>query len=205
MSKLPPATRLSYQQLLGEKTWQQLHPAIRRRFDATHMQEAVTYSGTMETVHANNFGLAFAQFCRLFGTPLTPYRDDNIAAKVEVYPDVKHGGMVWDRYYHHRNGKIVRVQSTKRIDVQHGLAEHIGAGLGMALTLSEENGALIFTSNHYFWQWGKTRWRLPEALTPGKTIVRQIAIDDKQFIFELDVQHPLLGQMYYQRGIFSAQ
>ena len=47
--------------------------------------------------------------------------------------------------------------------------------------------------------------RIPNWMTPGKTIVRQKAINNEEFEFRLDVLHPILGQVYRQIGVFKAE
>ncbi len=43
---------------------------------------------------------------------------------------------------------------------------------------------------------------IPHWLTPGKTVVVQTALDNERFRFDLDVEHPLLGIMFEQSGVF---
>ena len=44
----------------------------------------------------------------------------------------------------------------------------------MGLKVYEENGALNFTSQHYFILWRRLKLPVPTWLTPGKTLVEHI-------------------------------
>lgn len=195
---------VSYRSLLGEASWQNLHPAIKRRFSEEHYHQPVTYTGEMQEVFLSAAGQVLAHTCRLIGTPLALYNGKNIPTDVHVYHDCKLQGMTWDRFYHYPGKPTNRVKSTKCLNVDTGLVELVGFGLGMQLRLFEQDGALHFESTRFFCQIGKYKVTLPDWLTPGKTVVVQRAIDDAKFQFSLDVRHELLGQVYRQVGIFQA-
>ena len=144
-----------------------------------------------------------AQICRLIGTPLALHSDRDVSMRVDVHPDPLRGGVAWERHYLYRRYRSDQVVSTKRIDADAGLVELVGAGFGMYLALSTCQGAVEFRSRGYFWQLGKRRFPLPRLLTPGNTTVTQKALDDGRFEFTLDVDHPLLGKICRQHGVFQ--
>lgn len=122
--------------------------------------------------------------------------------EVRVYPHPRLHGMTWDRHYLYPGRNPNRVRSTKCILPRLGLIEVVGAGFGMQLRVFERQRALVFESRRFFWQWRGLRVMIPPLLTPGRTVVRQRALDDGGFEFLLDVRHPLLGRVYYQVGDF---
>lgn len=205
MTGNPPKVvfKSSYRALLGEAAWHKLHPAIQQRFSDAHCNKPVTYVGMMTEVFASFWGRVFAQVCRLIGTPLALNGGKNIATRVCVYPNEKLQGLTWDRYYYFPYGGTNRVRSTKCIRSDLGLVEVVGCGFGMRLNLCEREGALVFESTGYYVQVGKLKIAIPALITPGNTVVSQKALDERRFLFSLDVVHPLLGRLFHQHGIFE--
>ncbi len=208
MTRNPPPvnikSKVTYRYLLGEDSWQRLHPAIQKRFSEQYYQQPVTYTGTMQEVYLSTAGKILAQACRLIGTPLALYNGRDIPTDVYVYHDSRLQGMTWDRHYHYPNKPTNRVKSTKCLNADTGLIELAGFGFGMQLKLYEQEGALHFESTRFFYQFGKLKVTIPDWLTPGKTIAVQQAIDDSRFQFLLDVRHALLGQVFRQVGEFKS-
>jgi len=192
-----------YRSLLGEVAWYDLHPHIQHRFSLDYLHRPVTYAGVMERVYLSPAGKLLAQLCRLIGTPLALHSARDVQMRVDVYADEKRGGIAWERHYLYRDFRPDRVISTKRIYPALGLVELIGGGFGMYLAISVLDRAIVFQSDRYFWQIGKTRITLPGLLSPGTTTVMQKAFDDGRFQFTLDVDHSLLGKVCQQRGIFA--
>ncbi len=213
LSELAPSAKpTGYQTLLGEQAWGRLHPDIQMRF-GPKVNQAVNYAGVMSEVNASLAGRLFAQLCRLIGTPLATQVGKNVPILVKVYPNHKLQGMTWDRFYQFSNNVVNRVKSTKVIranarnkttDAQPSeLVEMVGYGFGMKLDVSEVDGALRFTSSEFFWEFAKFRIKIPDWLSPGKTVVQQKALADGQFEFRLNVEHPILGKVFAQVGVFA--
>jgi len=201
--KVPSNILLSYRSLIGERGWRRLHPDIQRRFSISSVHSDVTYTGVMEVIYLSFFGKLLAQLCRIIGTPLALYSGKNIPMEVNVYYDEKLKGMTWDRFYFYPNRRVNRVKSTKCIRKNTGLIEVVGFGFGMYLKVFEQNNAIVFESTRFFLQIGRFKITIPRLLTPGKTTVKQQALDGVSFRFSLDVMHPIIKQVYYQTGVFS--
>lgn len=182
--------------LVGEAGWAALPLAVRARFID---QPARTYEGRM-TVRASAAGFVFAHLCRLIGTPLAPWRGENVGVDVRVWnrPD---GALVWDRIYRFEGRKPVKVGSCKKAD-RRGLVEVVRGGLGMALDVTVEDGALHFRSRGYFWEILGLRLPLPELLTPGAAHVFHRDEGGGHFTFGLRFVHPWLGETFWQEGVF---
>ena len=206
MTKLPPnynlLDKVGYPGLLGQAEWQKLHPMVRKRFSSDSNKKA-TYQGVMKEVYLSFAGKVFAQLCRLIGTPLALYSGHNVPMEVHVYDDKDLGGMIWDRYYLYRDNPVNRVKSSKVILPEGILVEMVGYGLGMKLDVSQKDGAIFFESDYFFLQIGDRRIKIPNILTPGKTVVSQSAISDQAFEFSLKVTHSVFGVTYRQVGVFS--
>lgn len=197
-----------YQKLLGNKAWLRLHPDIQQRF-GSKVHQAVTYQGVMKVVYSSFLGKAFAQVCRLIGTPLAIHSGVDVPIMVKVYPNETLKGMTWDRFYAFPNKPVNRVTSTKVIQNKQGenrasLVELVGCGFGMKLDVTEVKGALRFTSTEFFLEVAGKRFSIPNWLSPGKTIVEQRALSDGRYEFKLNVEHLLLGKVFKQVGVFES-
>jgi len=192
-----------YQSLLGNEAWARLHPDIQSRFSSKNTYRAVVYRGVMQSIHLSLAGKLLAQLCRLIGTPLALYCGKDVPVKVNVYPDNKLKGVTWDRYYYYPAKPTNRIRSTKCILQSSRLIEVIGSGFGMYLNLYEKDSAIVFESTDYFLQIFGIKLPIPHLLTPGKTLVRQRALQEGEFEFTLEVDHPLLGAVFKQSGRFK--
>ena len=72
----------------------------------------------------------------------------------------------------------------------------------MALMVRAEADALIFASDHYFWEAARFRLRLPRWLAPGATVVTHQHLGRGRFAFDLKVTHPLFGEIVNQHALF---
>jgi hypothetical protein len=147
-------------------------------------------------------GWWLAQAARLIGGPLPLVRDAHAPSVVTVTEDVATRGQHWTRLYARRRGFPQVVYSSKRFAGPTGLEEYVGCGVGMALTIHAEEGALIFRAAHYFFQIGDFRLRLPDWLTPGALAVTHAELGDGRFLFKLDIVHPRLGRLICQTAAF---
>ena len=82
------------------------------------------------------------------------------------------------------------------------VAGHVRGGLGMALTVGVEDGALHFRSRYYFAGIGPLRLRIPDLLTPGRAHVMHQDRGGGTFLFSMDFHHPWLGRTLFQEGLF---
>ncbi|WP_027013809.1 DUF4166 domain-containing protein [Comamonas composti] len=186
--------------LLGPAAWQQLSPAIQRRF-GSHRQTAC-YAGHMQ-LRASPLGQVFAILARLLGSPLAGRRAGSVPAWVQVYGDGR-GGVVWARQLGTPGSRgSQRVRSTKRLGPGGSLEECTEGGLSMDLRVCVEDGALVFYSCRYFFLLGRWRMPVPAWLTPGVCRVEHRDEGPERFRFTLDMQHPLWGHTFHQTGVFT--
>ena len=192
-----------FRRLVPPSAWDALPADVRRRFAKRLAGQAVAvYSGEVVWTRLSRAGWLLAQLCRLIGAPLPLGASGPAPAAVAVSEDRRSGGQVWTRLYGRSSGHPQVIHSAKRFAGPTGLEEHIGRGFGMALTVRAEADALIFTSDHYFWQAGRLRLRLPRWLSPGETVVTHQHLGRGRFAFDLKVMHPLLGEQVNQHGLF---
>jgi hypothetical protein len=194
---------LRFSALLPAAAWARLPLSIRQRFSRRLSDGAtVVYVGEVLQTTMSRVGFLFAQVARLIGAPLPLERGAGVPAVVTVTEDLSGGGQIWTRLYARRAGFPQIIHSSKRFAGPTGLEEHVGAGVGMTLTLAEQDGALVFRSADYFLAWRGLRLRLPASVTPGRFIVTHAELGDGRFLFTLELTHPLFGTLVTQSAAF---
>jgi hypothetical protein len=147
-------------------------------------------------------GWWLAQALRPIGAPLPTSRDSDVASVVAVTEDLPGGGQVWTRLYARRAGFPQIIHSAKRFAGPTGIEEHVGFGIGMALTVHVADAALVFRSAGYFVQLLGRRFPLPRWLSPGALTVTHGELVDGWFSFTLDLVHPRFGALIRQTAVF---
>ncbi len=196
----------SFERLLGELAWRRLAPAVRERFRWKPAPgPELRYVGEMAVVRSSWLGWLMAQLCRLIGTPLAPHRGTHVPVTVTLSLDGDGAGVVWRRVYRFPGRRAVTCVSVKKATDADGLIECVGGGIGMWLRLTERAGALHFRSAGYFWAIGRARLQLPDWLTPGALHVVHSDEGRGRFRFRISVVHPLLGETFFQDGMFEPE
>lgn len=191
---------VDFESLLGPTHWASLPLAVRQRFSLNAIAHPHSYQGAME-VRASAYGYFLAQVCRLFGTPLAPWRSRLTQVRVDVRQEAN-GALTWDRTYAFRGRPQVLVSSRKEVDGHGRLMEVVRGGLGMRLDLTAVNGALHFRSKGYFLRVIGVRIPLPMLLTPGKALIIHEDRGAGWFRFSLRFVHPWAGETIFQTGLF---
>jgi hypothetical protein len=193
-----------FRALLPAGDWASLPAPIRRRFSKRLAGgESAIYRGQVVETRMSAVGWWLAQAARIFGAPLPLTREAGVAAVVTVTEDMATKGQHWTRLYVRRNGFPQVIHSSKRFAGPTGLEEYVGAGLGMALKVQVEAGALIFRSAGYYLNILGRRLALPGWLTPGVLSVTHRESGDGGFFFELEVRHPRFGELVRQTAKFE--
>ncbi|GLS44584.1 DUF4166 domain-containing protein [Methylobacterium brachythecii] len=194
---------LRFRALIPEAQWASLPEAVRRRFSKRLPQGAsAVYAGQVVSTRMNWAGWLLAQATRFIGAPLPLSRAAGMASVVSVTEDPQGGGQIWTRLYARPSGFPQMIHSAKRFAGPTGLEEHIGAGIGMSLSVGVDDGALVFRSRGYFFDVCGLRLTLPAWLSPGALSVSHAAMTDDAFRFVLDLRHPLLGLLIRQEAEF---
>lgn len=194
---------LRFRALLPAAAWAALPPAVRRRFSKRMTGgRTATYCGAVAVVHANAAGRLLAQASRMIGGPL-PLVFEPGPSVVTVTEDAVGHGQVWTRLYVRRTGFPQVIHSAKRFAGPTGLEEHVGAGVGMALTVAVEGEALVFRSASYFVTVLGLRLRLPCWAEPGRLTIVHRDLGDGAFAFTLALDHPWLGRLIGQDAVFT--
>ncbi len=194
---------LRFRALLSDRDWHALPPEVRRRFSRRLADGGtIVYAGRVVETRMSRLGWCLAQAMRPIGGPLPLGRDHDVAAVVAVTEDMAGGGQVWTRVYARRSGFPQIVHSVKRFAGRTGLEEHVGCGIGMALTVHVVGAALVFRSAGYFVRLLGRAVALPAWLSPGALAVTHGALADGWFSFTLDLHHPRFGALIRQTAVF---
>jgi hypothetical protein len=195
---------LRFRALLGNEAWDALPAEVQRRFSKRLSGAQVAlYRGLVVEMRVSRLGWLLAQLCRLVGAPLPLNRKSGGGALVAVSEDRSGGGQNWTRIYARPNAFPQVIHSAKRFCGPTGLEEYLGGGLGMALRIEALSDGIAFVSDHYFFQVGTRRARVPRALTPGVTRVTHRQVAGASFLFGLEVVHPLAGTLIRQEILFD--
>jgi hypothetical protein len=194
---------LRFRALMSDAEWGSLPLAIRRRFSKRlALGDTVVYAGEVLETWMSRKGWWLAQAARLIGGPLPLWRSVHVPAVVTVTEDRACGGQIWTRLYGRRSGFPQVIHSSKRFAGPTGLEEHVGAGVGMTLTVYAREGALIFRSRDYFIDLPRYRLTLPGWLRPGTLYVTHAELPDGRFSFTLQLIHPRFGLLMRQMAMF---
>ena len=198
-----PSSHDAFRSLVGEGGWERLPVAVRARFERELAPcDSAVFLGEVASTRMTRFGRFWAQIARFAGAPLPLRSLADTAAAVIVTRDGFSDTQLWTRLYY-ETGRLPQViRSAKRFSGPTGLEECVGAGIGMALTVSVEQRALVFRSTEYFWQLGKLRLRIPDWLTPGRIAVIHREERAGRFSFTLIVTHPWFGETVRQVAFF---
>lgn len=194
---------LRFRTLLCDDDWSSLPAAIRARFSKRMGPGDMTvYAGQVTEMRLSFAGQALVRLAKLIGGPFPTTTYVGAASVVTVTEHAASGGQTWTRLYACRKARPQIIHSTKTFAGPTGLEEHVGGGIGMALDVRAEAGALVFRSRYYFFRIGALRIALPKWATPGALTVTHEEEGGGWFTFSLDVVHPRLGTLIHQAARF---
>jgi hypothetical protein len=194
---------LRFRALLSDDDWKRLPPATRQRFSKRLADGSTAiYVGEVVEISFSRIGWWLAQIARLIGGPLPTSSDTHVPSIVTVTEDAATRGQIWTRIYARRDGFPQVIHSSKRFAGPTGLEEYLGFGVGMALRIVVDDGALLFCSAGYFVQVGGLKLALPAFLTPGALTVTHTDLGSGEFQFTLEIVHPRFGMLVRQMAVF---
>jgi len=199
------AVETRFARLAGED-WIQLPAPIRRRF-SRHVADGkrLVYFGEVAATHMTIVGRVVAQLARLVGAPLPLQASGCVPVTVIVTGSERLCGQVWTRIYNRARRFPQVIQSVKRFGGATGLEEIVARGVGMRLTLSVRDRALVFRSAGYFIRCLGVSFSLPDWLTPGVIEVIHREESCGQFSFSLSVTHLWAGHIIDQIAFFREE
>ncbi len=200
---LPAIDDIRFRTLLGEAAWMELPEAVRKRFSKCLAPgEVIVYRGEVLATKLSRVGRILSFLARAIGAPLPLTDGATGPALVVVSEDPVLGGQCWLRIYNRPGRFSQAIHSAKRFRGATGLEEYVGYGIGMALRVTVEEGALLFRSAGYFLALGSRRLPLPRLVYPGQMTIAHRDLGSGQFAFTLELTHPLAGQLVSQLAHF---
>lgn len=200
---LGPIEDLRFRTLVGERAWGELPDAVRRRFSkCLGPNEALVYQGLVTATQLSVAGRVLSLLSRAIGSPLPLTNGATGPAVVIVTEDAGLGGQSWLRIYARPGHFPQAIHSAKRFSGPTGLEEYVGCGIGMALRVSVEEGALAFRSAGYFLQVARWRLPIPRVLQPGQMQIVHRDLGAGSFEFSLSLTHGVFGQLVHQAAVF---
>ena len=192
-----------FRALLSAEDWGRLPVSIWRRFSKRLADGAtVVYVGEVDQAETSRAGFWFAHLARLIGGPLPTRADTGVPMIVAVTEDAANGGQIWTRICGRPHGFPQVIHSAKRFAGPTGLEEYLGWGLSMSLRVRVADGALVFHSAGYTFDFAGRRWALPAWLTPGDLTVTHSDLGSGAFRFSLEIVHPRFGRIIRQSATF---
>jgi Domain of unknown function (DUF4166) len=193
-----------FRALLSAEDWGRLPLAIWRRFSKRLADgKTMVYVGEVDQASISLAGWFVAQMVRLIGGPLPTGAETGVPVIVAVTEDAASGGQIWIRMTGRRRGFPQVISSCKRFAGPTGLEEYVGCGISVALRICVADEALVFRSVSYVLQIGRSRWPLPDWLTPGDLTVTHADLGGDAFRFTLEIVHPHLGGLLRQSAVFK--
>ena len=192
-----------FRRVLGDE-WRKLHPDIQHRFGQNpQVGHRLHYTGTLWELSCSRLGrlLAWATQPIVRGA-LIPVTDHDFPVDIEVYSRPGDPAIFKQRIYRLNGRKPIMFTSRMVALGTDRVIEYVGAGLGMVLKLSVDDGNLHFTSERYFFQIFGTRIPLPGVLTPGKTFLVHRNEGPERFSIRIEIRHALFGTTFTQAGEF---
>jgi uncharacterized protein DUF4166 len=196
-------TDVRFRALVGEEGWARLPEAVRHRFSKRWKPgDMVVYQGHVVATELSRLGCVLAFLARAIGAPLPVTNGMTGPAVVAVSENAALGGQTWTRAYA-CPGKFPQViHSAKRFSGPTGLEEYVGYGFGMTLRVLEEEDALVFRSERYFFEVGRLRLQIPRFAEPGAMEIVHRDEGGGQFSFHLTLRHRIAGRLMHQLAYF---
>lgn len=199
----PAVVDVRFRALVGEEGWDRLPEAVQRRFSRRLSPGVVqVYVGEVLETRRTWAGRVLSFLARAIGAPLPLDDDMRGGATVAVMENAALGGQSWTRTYARAGHFPQVIHSAKCFAGPTGLEEHVGGGVGMALSVAEEGGALVFRSVRYFVAVGRLKVPIPRLLAPGEMEIVHKDEGGGSFLFTLALRHPLLGVIVQQTARF---
>jgi hypothetical protein len=83
------------------------------------------------------------------------------------------------------------------------LIEYVNPVLGLQMAPRVEDGRLCYSGVRFVAKFGRWRLPIPEWLVLGHAVIVEEAVDDRHFVMDFRMIHPLFGQLFRYGGEFE--
>lgn len=176
--------------------WDKLPPALQAHY---------RFGTTTDTGHLDIEYPRFMRPClsvlRVFGA-LVNRSGRRVSTLVEK--SVVGDRQYWRRTLTYPDGKVACFNSFWVAVGGNQLIEFVNPVLGLQMAPRVEEGRLHYRGVQFVVKLGPLLLPIPEWLVLGRTTIVEEAVDDKHFVMDFRLTHPLLGQVFRYSGKFRA-
>lgn len=187
---------------LGEN-WYHLAEIVRQHYDITPGEKSrMIIKGEMDEVYHSVIAKLFILPGRIFGA-LVPYKGRNIPTEVRNWTSEENTkAMFWYRTLDFPNKPPLIFASRMEHIKDDEIIEYVRYGMGIRMSMSVEDGALIFKSKGYVWKVGGLKVPIPTWLILGDAKIIEKKISEDRFYIDFNIIHPLFGKTFSYSGTF---
>ncbi len=193
-----------FQKILGD-SWDELGDVVKRHyFLKPYSDDYICVSGVMSEIYHSNIAKLFLPFGMLFGA-VVPYRGKNVPIDVHYSCCKNDANIYWDRVFKFPERNHYHFKSHMEHTGDNEVIEFVRFGVGMRLTVTAENGAMVFRDAGYIWRLFGRDIPIPVGLLFGRAYVEERPVDENKFAMRMVLEHPLFGVMFRYEGAFNLQ
>ncbi len=183
--------------------WHSVNRDIQNRFSETiTVNQPLAYQGVMASILISGPGTVFAMIGSFAGA-IVPYSGENVPVEVLLFKKDNDPFLYKKRVYYFHGKKPFTILSKLALSSKGEMLETVKYGLATKFTPNVINENLYFVSTRYIWQIANFSLPLPHFLASGTITLAHENISQSHFKIIMNIQHPLLGPMYYQEGEFE--
>ncbi len=181
--------------------WECLGDIIKRHyFLRANSSDYICVSGEMSEIYHSVIAKAFIPVALVFGA-VVPYKGIDIPVDVHYKSEETTSNIYWDRVFKFESGDF-HFKSHMEPVKEKEVIEFVRFGLGIRLSVSADEGALVFKDIGYIWRIFGFDIPIPGRILMGSIYVEERPIDDTYFSMKMVLKHPLFGLLFKYSGKF---
>lgn len=190
-----------FQTVLGDD-WNNLGEIIQKHYSLRpKSNDYICVSGEMIEIKHSLVAKLLIPFGMIFGA-IVPFQGRNIPIDVHYNSSPNNSNIYWDRDFKFKRGSF-HFKSYMEPVKQNEVIEFVRFGMGIRLSVTVEDKALIFRDIDYIWRIFGRDLSIPGKWLMGKVYVEERPIDEHSFSMEMTLTHPVVGTMFKYSGEFE--
>lgn len=110
----------------------------------------------------------------------------------------------WRRRLRFPDGEVIRFNSVWEPDANKTLTEYVNPFLGLQMQPYVVDSRLHYRGLCFVARLGRWRLAIPEWMVLGHTSIVEKALDERRFVMDFRLTHPLFGEVFRYSGEFEA-